>query len=522
MILSDRELCDLELLLCGAFNPLFGFMTEVDYKSVLDNMTLSSGEIFPLPIVLRTKNKPTTNVIELRDKYYYHVANLNIIDVYKPDLEYECKKAYGTTDTNHPFVKDIMEYGECYYLGGNIEQVNKITHFDFQTLRLTPNQTKAEFKKRNWKSIVGFQTRNPMHRSHYELTKLALKEVDGILIHPVVGISQECDIDYYTRVKCYQSIIPHYNNNALLSLLPLSMRMAGPREAVLHAIIRKNYGCTHFIIGRDHAGPSYKSKSGVKFYGDYEAQKLLLSVSDKIGINILTFPFIVYVNELNKYMKLTEVPKNLTICNLSGTELRKLLTTNKQIPNWYSFPSVIEILKKKYKKYGLCIYCYGLSGSGKSTLIHALNEKLLELGKITTILDGDVVRNNLSKKLGFSKEDRSLNVRRIGYVSSEIVKHGGICLVANIAPYIKDRIYNRNLISKNGNYIEIFLNTSLEICEQRDIKGLYKLAREGKIKEFTGISDIFDISTNSELILDGNNNITNNINTIMNYIKYLL
>jgi sulfate adenylyltransferase len=362
-------------------------------------------------------------------------------------------------------------------------------------------------------------------KSYYELTKYALKQVGNnahLLLHPVVGMTQECDVEYHTRVRCYKEMMKYYDDNqVLLSLLPLSMRMAGPREAVMHAIIRKNYGCTHFIVGRDHAGPSYKTKEGKDFYGPFDAQDLLNSVKKEIGIEVITSKMIVYVKELENYLPMNEVDKDHTVMNISGTQQRELLRAGKIIPEWFTFKEVSEILRKEIvnKKLGRCYYFIGLSGAGKSATANALKEKIHECepDRTVTILDADIIRQNLSKGLGFSKEDRSINVKRIGYVASEIVKHGGICIVANIAPYEEERTCNRKLISQYGEYNEIYVKTNINICEERDCKGLYKLARLGKIKQFTGIDDPFEEPKTCEYILDGTLSIDDNIKLIYKY-----
>jgi sulfate adenylyltransferase len=528
--LSTRLQNDLELILNGALSPLQGFMSRDEYLSVLDNMKLLDGSVFSLPINLYInvdeyeliKNEEE---ITLKDEQGFSLAIMYIDDIYKPDLENECIKAYGTSDDNHPFVKLVYERRSMYYVGGRVQKLELPRHYDFKDIRLTPTQTRQYFKDNNWDIIIGFQTRNPMHRSHYELTKYALKQVGNnahLLLHPVVGMTQECDVEYHTRVRCYKEMMKYYDDNqVLLSLLPLSMRMAGPREAVMHAIIRKNYGCTHFIVGRDHAGPSYKTKEGKDFYGPFDAQDLLNSVKKEIGIEVITSKMIVYVKELENYLPMNEVDKDHTVMNISGTQQRELLRAGKIIPEWFTFKEVSEILRKEIvnKKLGRCYYFIGLSGAGKSATANALKEKIHECepDRTVTILDADIIRQNLSKGLGFSKEDRSINVKRIGYVASEIVKHGGICIVANIAPYEEERTCNRKLISQYGEYNEIYVKTNINICEERDCKGLYKLARLGKIKQFTGIDDPFEEPKTCEYILDGTLSIDDNIKLIYKY-----
>ena len=544
VILNSRELCDLELLLNGAFNPLTGFLNEDDYNSVLSNMRLSSGELWPMPINLSTCDQDFKigEIINLCNNENLPIAEMKLESVYKPDLNFECESIFGSTDTNHPYIKIIKDRENQIYLGGKVTKLNGITHFDFENLRLSPNETKEYFKKNNWKTIVGFQTRNPMHKSHYFLSKYALEQTGDknakVLIHPVVGVTQTCDIDYHTRVRCYKKIMTKYEDNtAKLSLLPLSMRMAGPREAVWHAIIRKNYGCSHFVVGRDHAGPSFKKENGEDFFGPYDAQELLMKHANEIGIGVITSKLIVYATPKNDnlpdhmkrgiYSPIDDLDKeSYNIHTISGTQQRKMLRNGEKIPEWFSFPEVVSELTKGFvpkNKKGLSIYLVGLSGSGKTTIAKAVYAKLLEIvsKRKITILDGDVIRQNLSKGLKFTRDDRSINVRRIGYVSSEIVKHGGITISANIAPYQDDREFNRKEIEKYGHYVEIYVNTSLEECERRDVKGLYKKARQGIIPEFTGISDPFEEPVCPELIIDGKSTIPlqYNVKKIINFLK---
>ena len=525
--LTSREVSDLECLMNGSFSPLKGFMTRTDYECVVDNCHLSTGELWALPIVLAITEEQKVNLensteVILRDDTFFPLASMSIEDIYKPDLDTECLKVYGTLDDNHPSVKRIKSR-QGYYIGGRVKQINEVQHYDFIENRLTPAQVKAEFAKLNWSTIVAFQTRNPLHRSHVEITKLGLKEAGPdakLLLHPVVGDTQECDVDYFTRCKCYKKLIKYYpENTAMLSLLPYNMRMGGPREALQHAIIRQNYGCTHFIVGRDHAGPSYKTKDGKSFYGPYDAQQFVAKHQNELKIKLIALPNVQYVKDFG-YLRedLIEEAHKSQIQNISGTEMRNMLKNKLPIPDWYTYPDIAIELQKAYNKQsgGLCIYFVGLSGSGKSTLANALKSQLMETEQRNiSLLDGDVVRTHLSKGLGFSKQDRSTNVRRIGYVASEIVKHGGLVICANIAPYQEDRDFNRQLISQYGQYVEIFVDTDIETCEKRDVKGLYKAAREGKVKGFTGIDDPFEKPTNSDLIIaDGT--IIENVQLIIN------
>lgn len=519
IVIDKRTICDLECILDGSFYPLTTFMGENDWDSVLNNMELSNGLFFPLPVNLaldkqefNEKNFKKGSEIILSNEIHFPIAKIIVSEVYEPDIEKECELAYGSIDTNHPYIKYKMKHKDCYYVSGEIMSINKKHHHDFPDLRKTPEQLKTYFKEHNWDTIIGFQTRNPMHKSHFELTKYALQKVDKstarLLIHPIVGVTQEDDIDYTTRIKCYKEILKEYpKDKVCLSLLPLSMRMSGPREACFHALIRKNYGCTHFIVGRDHAGPSTRKKNGEPFYGEYEAQNLVSKHANTIKIIPIFSTNIIYNKNDSNYYPESEFPIHGVKCLISGTQLRKMLRNNEDIPEWFSFKEVINILRASIKKRGVCFYFTGLSCSGKSShargLMGLIKEKYPE--KEITLLDGDEVRNHLSKNLGFSKSDRSINVRRIGWVASEIVKHGGIVICSSIAPYENDRNFNREIItSTGGKYIEIYVDTGIEICESRDIKNLYKRARTGEIKNFTGINDPFEIPTKPEIVIKNN------------------
>jgi sulfate adenylyltransferase len=493
-ILDDRELYDLECLSINAFNPLNSYMTKEQYTECLENLTINNKkDIFPIPIICTIESSIELNtIIALKNKFGVIHAELIVQECWKPDIEYESTKVFGTYDLNHPYIQYMETKKDVYYVSGILNLKNTIFHNNYEQYRRTPEQIKSE----NNQELVGFQTRNPLHRSHIEL----IKNVSNmkVLLHPVDGITQDCDIPFSVRMKCYLSILPFLGDVSLV-ILPLSMRMAGPREAVWHAVIRRNYGCTHFIVGRDHAGPSYKTKDGKSFYGPLEAQQLAKKLEKEIGINILTSEEVVYCEDLETYMTIENSVGHI-IKNISGTKFREMLLNNEEIPSWYSYPDVVIHLKEFYNKpKGTCFYFVGLSGSGKSTLAESVKSYLEEYypSKEITLLDADIIRTHLSKGLGFSKEDRSMNVRRIGYVASEIVRHGGIVIVTNIAPYEEDRLYNRNLISSYGKYVEFFVDTPIEVCEERDVKGLYKSARQGLLKNFTGISDPFEVPKNA-------------------------
>ena len=510
--LNDRQLCDLELLLTGGFSPLEGFMCEGDYESVLENMHLSDGTLWPMPITLDVSEEFAGTVKEgdgvlLRDKEGFPLAVLTVTDIWQPDLKAEAEQVFGTTDILHPGAFYLLDESRPIYLGGTIEGISLPKHYDYQLLRHTPRQLRGLFIKHGWERVVAFQTRNPMHRAHVELTLRAATEAKAnILLHPVVGLTKPGDVNHYTRVRCYEHILPRYpTGTVLLSLLPLAMRMGGPREALWHAIIRKNYGCGYFIVGRDHAGPGSDS-SGKPFYGPYDAQDLVKKHEAELGITMVPFRNMVYVEERAEYLPEDKVPEKARSLQISGTELRRRLDKGLELPEWFSYPEVVAELRKAQpplSKRGFTVFFTGLSGAGKSTLARGLLVKLLEDGRRpVTLLDGDIVRTHLSNELGFSREHRSLNVRRIGFVASEITKNRGIAICAPIAPYEADRQFNRVLIAAYGGYLEVYVSTPLEVCEQRDTKGLYAKARQGLIKQVTGIDDPYETPTDPEIVVD--------------------
>ncbi|MGA9855069.1 MAG: bifunctional sulfate adenylyltransferase/adenylylsulfate kinase [Gammaproteobacteria bacterium] len=510
--LTQRQLCDLELLLNGGFTPLQGFLNRADYERVVSDMRLDSGALWPMPVTLDVTREFAAKVslgqrIALRDPEGVLIAIMMVDDAWEPDLRREAMDVFGTQDELHPGVSYLLRKSNPVYLGGRLLGIEPPTHYDFRQLRLTPQQVRDQFKQRSWTKVVAFQTRNPMHRAHLELTHRAAEQVGGkLLLNPVVGMTKPGDIDHYTRVRCYEHLIDHYpEHSALLALLPLAMRMGGPREAVWHAIIRKNHGCTHFIVGRDHAGPG-KDSRGKPFYGPYDAQELLKKHQDEIGIEMVPFQMMVYVKERGGYAPEDEIKLGETIMNISGTELRERLQKGLEIPEWFSYPEVVSELRKTHpprNRQGFTVFFTGLSGSGKSTIANALMVKLLEIGgRPVTMLDGDLVRKHLSSELGFSKEHRDINIRRIGYVASEITKNGGIAICSPIAPYAATRRDVRNMIEPLGGFFEVYVSTPLEVCEQRDRKGLYAKARAGILKEFTGISDPYEAPNDPEILLD--------------------
>ena len=510
--LTERQLCDIELLLNGAFSPLEGFLGKADYESVLSDMRLTSGVLWPMPITLDVSEDFSGSIksgerIALRDLEGVVIATMEVEDIWTPDKAVEADKVFGSTDEAHPAVHHLNNIAHPVYVGGKLRGVEAPTHYDFKHLRDGPAELRDRFRKLGWRKVVAFQTRNPMHRAHQELTLRAAFDVEAnLLIHPVVGMTKPGDVDHYTRVRCYEHLLGRYpEQTTMLSLLPLAMRMGGPREALWHAIIRKNYGCTHLIVGRDHAGPGKDSK-GEDFYGPYDAQELLKEHEEELDISMVPFRMMVYAENRAQYVPVDQTSDDDHVLNISGTELRRRLAEGLEIPDWFSFPEVVTELRRTHPprhKQGFTVFFTGLSGSGKSTIANALMVKLMETGgRPISLLDGDVVRKNLSSELGFSREHRDLNIQRIGYVASEITKNGGIAICAPIAPYASTRRIVRDMIAPLGGFIEIHVATPLEVCEERDRKGLYAKARAGIIKEFTGISDPYEVPENAEMVID--------------------
>lgn len=513
--LTARQLCDLELLLSGGFSPLRGFMTRADYEGVCHKMRLADGKLWPIPITLDVTEEFARSIkpgsaVALRDAEGVMLAILHAEEIWQPDLRAEAQSVFGTVSINHPGAAHLLQKTNPWYVGGRLEGVQRPAHYDFRTLRLTPAELRAEFNRLGWRKIVAFQTRNPMHRAHQELTLRAAKQVGAnLLINPSVGLTKPGDVEYYVRVRCYQELLPKYPKDTVrLALLPLAMRMGGPREALWHAIIRKNHGCSHFIVGRDHAGPGTDGKDGKPFYGPYDAQELLRKYETEINVTMVPFQMMVYLQDEDRYIPENEVKPGARVLNISGTELRRRLAAGSEIPSWFTFPEVVRELQRSYPprdRQGFTVFFTGLSGSGKSTIARILMTKFLEMGgRPVTLLDGDLVRKHLSSELGFSREHRDINIRRIGYVASEITKNGGIAICAPIAPYDTIRKEVRGMVDPLGGFILVHLSTSLEACEARDRKGLYAKARAGIVKQFTGISDPYEAPTDAEVVIDTN------------------
>ncbi|MGD2067586.1 MAG: bifunctional sulfate adenylyltransferase/adenylylsulfate kinase [Gemmatimonadota bacterium] len=510
--LTERQLCDLELLLNGGFSPLAGYLGRRDYEGVRDDMRLADGTLWTMPITLDVtedvaKGLSAGSPLALRDSEGVMLAVLHVEDVWEADRSLEAERVFGTGDVDHPGVHYLLNRSNPVYVGGRLEGVRAPVHYDFKELRHTPRELRTQFSRLGWRRIVAFQTRNPMHRAHQEMTLRASREIEAnLLVHPVVGMTKPGDVDHFTRVRCYQALLRRYpRSTAKLSLLNLAMRMGGPREAVWHALIRRNHGCTHLVVGRDHAGPG-SDASGDPFYGPYDAQELMKEFRDELGVEMVPFRLMVYVEDTASYQAIDEVPEGMETKAISGTELRARLADGREIPDWFTFSEVARELRRSHpprRRQGFTVFFTGLSGSGKSTVANVLLTKLLEIGgRAVTLLDGDIVRKNLSSELGFSKEHRDLNVHRIGFVASEITKAGGIAICAPIAPYESVRRENREMISAYGGYVLVHVATPLEVCERRDRKGLYAKARAGIIKEFTGISDPYEEPTDADVVLD--------------------
>jgi sulfate adenylyltransferase len=506
--ISSRALCDLELLATGAFSPLDRFMRKADYERVLTEMRLSDGTLFPIPVTLPLDESALPSwgeQITLCDARNNTIAVMQIEEVYHWDPQREARLVLGTTDPRHPLISEMVRWGKVY-VSGELKVIDLPRYYDFVDLRLTPAQVRARLEEMGYDKVVAFQTRNPMHRIHEELTKRAAEEVGGsLLIHPVVGMTKPGDVDHYTRVRVYRALVEKYYDpkRTLLSLLPLAMRLAGPREALWHAIIRRNYGATHLIIGRDHAGPGLDSR-GVPFYGPYEAQMMLEQYANEIGVQPVQFKELVYLPDEDRYEEQDKVPEGKRTLTISGTQVRdEYLAKGRLLPEWFTRKETAEILAQMYPprhKQGFCIWFTGLSGAGKSTTAEILTSMLLERGRQVTLLDGDVVRTHLTKGLGFSREDRDTNILRIGFVAGEIVRHGGTVITAAISPYRATRNEARKMVGEDR-FIEVFVDTPIEVCEQRDIKGLYARARRGQITGFTGVDDPYETPVNPEITL---------------------
>jgi sulfate adenylyltransferase len=507
--LSERSMCDLELLATGAFSPLDRFMGERDHQRVLDEMRLADGTLFPIPIGLpidSTDDVKTGTDVALRTPKNDLLAILSVDEIYAWERDEVADKALQTRDLRHPLVVEMRRWGPLN-VSGRLRVLELPARYDFRELRLTPAQVRQRLERAAHENVVAFQTRNPLHRVHEELTKRAIQTVDGtLLLHPSVGMTRPGDVDHFTRVRTYRALAENYYepDRVVLALLPLAMRMAGPREAVWHALIRRNFGANHFIVGRDHASPGVDS-NGKPFYGPYDAQELMAQFQDELSVTMVPFQELLYLPDEDRYEEVGRIPAGVRTATISGTQVRdEYLNRGRGLPAWFTRPETAEILADTYPprhRQGLCVWFTGLSGAGKSTTAEVLTMLLLEHGRQVTVLDGDVVRTHLSKGLGFSKEDRDTNIRRIGFVASEIARHGGIAICAAISPYRATRNEVRQMVGADR-FVEVFVDTPLDECERRDAKGMYAAARRGEITGWTGIDDPYEPPEHAELVLD--------------------
>ncbi|MEG3594621.1 MAG: bifunctional sulfate adenylyltransferase/adenylylsulfate kinase [Chloroflexota bacterium] len=507
--ISERSMCDFEMMSTGAFSPLDRFMNQADYQSVVETQRLSNGTLFPIPITLpinSTDDVKLDSQIALRSPKNDLLAIMTVEEIYECDQKADAKKVFGTDDTKHPMVAEMETWGK-YNISGKVQTIQTPSHSDFNPLRLTPGETRLRLEEFGYENVVAFQTRNPLHRVHEELTKRAAESVDGVLlIHPVVGMTKPGDVDHYTRVRTYKALTDNYydQDKVLLSLLPLAMRMGGPREAIWHAIIRRNYGANHLIVGRDHAGPGVDSK-GNPFYGPYDAQESVLEHQTELGVKMVPFQMVVYLPDEDRYEEISKVDDTMKTASISGTQVRDdYLSLGKSLPTWFTRPEVSQILEQSFPpmhQQGVCLWFTGLSGAGKTATADIVTNMIMEKGRRSTVLDGDVVRTHLSKGLGFSAEDRDTNIRRIGFVAAEVVRHGGIAICAAVSPYIATRNEVREMVGSDK-FIEVHVATPLEVAESRDVKGMYAKARRGEIKGFTGIDDPYEEPVNPEITLD--------------------
>ncbi|MGD2100369.1 MAG: bifunctional sulfate adenylyltransferase/adenylylsulfate kinase [Desulfobacterales bacterium] len=510
--LNERQMCDLELLATGGFSPLRGYMIHSDYEPVLDRMRLQDETLWPIPICmdideLKARSLEAGQSVALRDPEGYLLAVMHIEDLWPVDREKEAQRVYGTNDQTHPGIEYLHKIAGDYYIGGQLEVLSTPIHSDFKQLRMTPAEIRLNFKKFGWKRMVAFMTRNPIHRPQFEMTMKAMRDTNAnLLLLPIAGMTKPGDFDHYTRVRCYRRVAEHYPPDTfMLNLLPLATRMSGPREALLHAIVAKNYGCTHFITGRDHAGPGL-DRNGEPYYKSDDACKLTEEYGDEIGVTIVPFPEMVYLPFEDEFRCADQVPEGSQFIALSGSDIRDRIRTGRKIPEWGTFPEVIEELSKAYpppRRQGFTVFLTGLSGAGKSTIAKVIYARFLEIGdRPVTLLDGDIVRHNLSSELTFSKEHRDINVQRIGFVASEITKNRGIAVCAPIAPYAATRADIRKTIEDYGGFIEVHVATPIEVCEKRDRKGMYAKARAGLIKGYTGVDDPYETPENPEVTID--------------------
>ncbi len=526
--LDHRQTCDLELLLNGGYSPLRGFMGRADYDSVLKDMRLANGAFWPMPIMLDIDAKTAASLnpgmrVALRDLEGFMLAVLTVSDTWEADRSAEISAK----------VTGLTQSARTHYLGGGLQGLAQPVRHDYASLWLTPQALRDFFIRHGWQRVAAFKTQRALHRAEHDFTQQAAAEHQAsLLISPIMSTIRSDTLDYHNQMRCYQAVMPHYPaSTTTLALLPLTLRgavssgirppwmaevskmqehffdlplvtlalpcAAGVRELLWHAMVYRNHGCTHLIIDQRDL-PDGTDLDGLRS-GFAAFQK-------EIGVELIMMPPLVYVEDRAQHMPKDKVPEGARVIDFSGVELRRRLTEGLEIPPWFSYAGVLQALRQAQparSQRGFTIFFTGLSGAGKSTIAKALMIKLLEMGgRNVTLLDGDVVRKHLSSELGFSKEHRDINVRRIGYVASEITKHGGIAICAPIAPYTAMRRAVREMIEPLGGFFETYICTSIEVCEGRDRKGLYAKARAGLVKEFTGISDPYEVPEHPEVMLD--------------------
>lgn len=509
LVLDKEQVKDVKNIARGVYSPLTGFLKEKDFKSVASDMRLSNGIVWPIPITLDIskedkKRIEDKNKILLIDSKKQPIGFLESFEIYSYSKEFFAKNVFGTLSKEHPGVQEVYNMKE-HLIGGDVSlfQAPKQT---FPEYNLNPEETRKIFQERGWKTVVAFQTRNVPHRGHEFLQKEALKEVDGLLIQPVIGKKKINDFKDEYILTSYEILIDKYysRKRVVLSILPLKMRYAGPREALFHALIRKNYGCTHFIVGRDHAGVGdfYKPLAAQEIFNDFK--------KDEIGVTILKFPEIVYCSSIKEHTFVHQCPKE-DIISFSGTKLRNKIKNKEEVPNYIIRPEIYNFLTNSYNslvdnmynnknnnKEGFVLWFTGFSQSGKTTTADKVYKTLKDKGLKLERLDGDIVRQHLSKDLGFTKEDRNENIRRISFISKLLSRNGVGVIASFISPYRKTR---EMLRKETHNFIEVFCDCPLETCEKRDTKGFYEKARKGKIQNFTGISDPYERPQNPEIHL---------------------
>lgn len=500
--LNDRQLGDFEMLVNGSFSPLEGYMCRTDYESVLDRMRLQNGLLWPLPICLdiseiSARPLEAGQSVAVRDPEGFLLGILHIEDIWPVDKDKEADLLYGTRASDHAGVSHLFTKMGGVYIGGQLEAISLPIHYDSMQLRYTPFEIRNLFQKLKWNRVVAFQTPNPIHRPQYEMTLKAMQEAKAnLLVLPAESVLKPGDFDHFTQIRCYRAIRHYYPPDSMtVNLIPLCMRTSGPRAALLHMIVAKNFGCTHFISANQHDDA-----------GENDAWKVSAEYKDEINIEVIPFEEMVYLPFEDEYQPKSQVPNGTQTIRLSSADIRNRIRSGKKVPEWATFPEVLAEIQKIYpppNKQGFTVFLTGLSGAGKSTIAKILHSRFLEMGdRPVTLLDGDIVRRNLSSQLTFSKEDRDINVRRIGFVACEITKNRGIAICAPIAPYAATRKEIRREIENYGGFIEIHVSTSLEVCESRDRKGMYAKARAGLITGFTGVDDPYETPQKPELRID--------------------